>query len=523
VIDRLLLSLSRALLTGHRGQEHRVRGVLYRNAGILALLAAAIPWTTAWLPLGYLTALALLAGQRAYAYVRSWTFRRHVLEPTVAVLDPVIRKNSPSGQGLVCLSVPRDFRDREGADIVVRLPMDWTGDKTDMTRVATLLSQRLSADSLNAAWTLSGRKPMATFTPPAKPPDTVDFADMTAVADEMSADKVVMGTGTRGQVVTFDLAMESPHLLLAAASGAGKSELIAWIVGQFMRRGYGVVVFDAKFVSHMWLRRIPGVLYAAESEELHEGLLWLDSELLRRARFVSAGGNPDDLVPLVAVLEEMNAATNRLRAYWKNECGGKGMSPALTALGNLSAMGRELRIHIVMAGQSMTGKATAGVENRENFGGRALARATANQWRMLAPQIRPAPLKRGAPGRWHLVVGDTLKEFQAPFCDIKQQTPRLIQWATGGAPIPDVPAMMAGAVPVVTTTANEDVASSGVVTTSLRDFASSRGIELARLKNLRTVHSQTFPAPVAEGPNRTALYDPADLDLFLLARDSGVS
>lgn len=498
--------------------EHRVRTIVYRNAGILAMSAAVIPWTTRWMPAIYLMSVAMLIVGRAYGYVRNWTLRRHVIAPLTAVLDPVVRKNSPSGQGLVHVDIPRDFRDREGADIIVRVPMDWTADKADIERVSTIMRQRLAADELVATWTLAGRKPYGKFTMPAKPPAAVDFEAMAAATADMSDAQLLMGAGTRGQLVTFDLAMESPHLILGAGSGAGKSELLAWLVAQFMRRGYGVLVLDAKFVSHMWLRRIPGVLYAAEAEELHEALLWLDGELLRRSRFVASGGDPDTLTPLVAVLEEMNGATNRLRVYWKNECGGKGMSPALTALANLSAMGREMRVHILMAGQSATAKASGGAESRESFGARALARATANQWRMLAPQIKPAPLKKNKPGRWHLVIQDSLKEFQAPLCDIKNKAERLIEWATGGAPVPDVPAMVwgGGGGAIARTPSSEAPTPQGI---GLREYVEQYHpeIELATMIRWRERRSD-FPAPVATGERGRSLYDRTDLDLFVLAR-----
>lgn len=504
----------RFLIAGRPGQD-RVQRAIKINLGVLCLSAAAIHWTTRYLPLIYLSALALLAVQRTWAYVSTWTFRRHVLAPTVSVLDPVIRKHSPSGQGLIALDIPRDIRDNEDAMIVVHLPMDWTPEKADMARVSTLLCQRLSMDTLNAAWTLSGRKPHVTFGQPPKPPERVTFDEMVMAADMCADTCVVMGQGTRGQTVLFDLAIESPHALLAAGSGAGKSELLAWLAGQFMRRGYGIVVLDAKFTSHMWLRRVPGILYAAESEELHDTLLWLDEELLRRARFISAGGDPAALEPLVVIAEEMNGATNRLRSYWRGE-GGKGMSPALTALANLSAMGRELRIHILMAGQSMTANATGGAASRESFGARALARATSNQWKMLAPQIKPAPVKKTAPGRWHLVVGDSLKEFQAPFVDIKGQMPRLIEWATGAAQVLDVPALMTAAA----TTADARMPTSEVVAAegvSLRLFANEHGVSYQSLIDWRNRRTD-FPIEVGQGANRTKLYDQDHLKAFVTAR-----
>jgi hypothetical protein len=440
--------------------------------------------------------------------------RREVIEPLAISVARLVNARHVDGQGWRTVAIPMDIRTNRKAAVAIRLPVHWRGEDSERKALAKLVASRLAMDNLAMAIDMTGQNPVATFVAGSRPPDSVAFEDMATVA---TADtEVAVGQGPDVATVAMSLALESPHAAIAGGSGAGKSELLAFMVGQLMRRGYGVACLDAKFTSHMWLRRVPGVLYASESEELHEALVWLDAELLRRARFVSKGGNPGALVPIVAVLEEMNGASNRLRAYWREikATGDPMMSPALTALGNLSSMGRELRMHILMAGQSLTGKATAGAENRENFGARFLARATANQWKMLAPQIKPAPVKRQRAGRWHLVVGDRLAEFQAPFMDIKNHEPRLIEWATGGLPVPDVTAMMLSP----TTTANVENRRPEAVGVSLRDFAQARGIDLGKLKEWRRAHTSTFPEPTATGDNRTALYDSEALDFFVISR-----
>jgi hypothetical protein len=188
-----------------------------------------------------------------------------------------------------------------------------------------------------------------------------------------------------------------------------------------------------------------------------------------------------------------------------------------------------MRVHILMAGQSMTAKATGGPEGRESFGGRALARATTNQWRMLAPQIKPIPRTSEVPGRWHLVAGNTLKEFQAPFCDIKNQVNRLIEWATGWSRVPDVPAMMLGDAPVFQWGGgggeNAYIPSSEPPSpfgygklVSLRDWVQEKDdLELATVLRWRERRAD-FPKPAETGERGTHLYDTEDLDAFLLAR-----
>lgn len=482
-----------------------------------AVAAAAVlePRPTAWAA-SIVTTLAVPAVSNV---VRGHRFRVQVAEPVARTVAKVTKERVQHGRGHRAVDIPMDFRDNPEAKIVVRLPMDWVADKGDMARLVDAVSKKLALDEPVASWTLAGHQPFVTLSMPAKPPTEVTFLDMLPAADNCSDTELVMGVGPRSGLVSFSLKTESPHLAIAGGTGAGKSELLAWLVGQLMRRGYGVACLDAKFTSHMWLRRIPGVLYASEAEELHEALLWLDGELLRRARFVAAGGDPKTLQPMVVVLEEMNGATNRLRQYWATikGSGDPMMSPALTGLGNLSSMGRELMMHIFMAGQSLTGKATAGPENRENFGGRTLARATANQWRMLAPQIKPAPTKRQAPGRWHLVVGDSLREYQAPYVNIKDEESRLIGWATGGAPVVDVVAMMLGADRVVVDE-REETPWSEATTCTLPEYAASAGTPLKRLENWR---SQRPDFPASAGRRGQAnLYERADLDAFVAARVS---
>lgn len=497
-------------LSGHASTYQLWPG--WKRVAIVRLPLAISPLAT--VAMAICLATHPLATILAMAKVRG--HRRNVIEPLATAVAKVLATRHVRGHGHEWIDVPLDLRDDPDAVVAIKLPANWSGDPGERTRLAKVVAGRLAMEDVVATWNMAGAQPVATFTATARPADSVDFEDMTTMAT--AGDELAMGRGSKGRPVTFSLAMESPHLLLAAGTGAGKSELLAFLIGQLMRRGYGVAVLDAKYVSHMWARRVPGVLYASEDEELHEALIWLDGELLRRARFAAAGGSPDDLIPLVVVLEEMNGATNRLRAYWRTVRTSEDpmMSPALTGLGNLSAMGRELRVHILMAGQSLTAKATGGTENRENFGGRALARATANQWKMLAPQIRPAPVKRNRPGRWHLVVGDSIKEFQAPFMDIKGRPERLIEWATGGAPVPDVPAMMLSSeIPARADAVTPPPTTTGVPLSSY--VADRADITLAQIQKWRERY-RDFPTSIGQGERGVLLYEPADLDLFVAAR-----
>lgn len=480
------------------------------------VVAATAPEHAALLGLGTGT----LAAKELHKYLKVRQFRRQVVEPVAIGVSAVMRKGHVKGQGWRWVTVPVDFRDNGDAVVHVQLPLDWLSEDGDKKRLVDTVSARLNLEDMSASWHFEQGQAWVDLRVPPKPPKRVDFPAMWDAMDAADEVDVLLGLGARDKPVSFSLALDSPHLLIAGGSGAGKSELLAGIVGQMMRRGFGVVVLDAKFTSHMWLRKVPGVLYASEPEELHDALVWLDAELTRRARFVSSGGDPVELVPLVVLAEEMNGASNRLRSYWSSikGPGDPMMSPALTALVNLSSMGREMRMHVLMAGQSLTAKAVGGPENRENFGGRCFARATAAQWRMLAPQIKPAPVKRQQPGRWHIVVGDVVREYQAPFVNLKEQEPRLIEWSTGGQPIPDVVNMMlmggGGTTARPSNTTSEVVTPDGI---SLRQYADEAGLDLQRLTRWRERRSD-FPSEVSMGANRTKLYDRDHLRAYVRER-----
>jgi len=477
------------------------------------------PWSMAVVS----TLLVLLAIWRADRWRRVRTFRRQVVEPVAAGVSAVLKVDRIVGQGHRVVDIPRDFRDRDEAKIIVKLPHEWIGQEGDKTRLVQVVSSRINVEELDASWTFHGGHPHVTLSIPPKPPASVLLADVQAMAEAVEDTSIMLGIGARGKREDLSLIMESPHFLLAAASGAGKSEFLAFLVAQLMRRGFGIGVADAKFTSLMWLRRIPGVLYASESEDLHNFLIWLDQELLRRARIVSSSPDTEkaaaSLTPIAVILEEINGASNRLRSYWRSIRSNNDpiMSPALTALGNLANMGREMRVHVFMVGQSVTAKSTGGPEGRESFGARALARATAKQWAMLAPQIKPAPVKRNRPGRWHIVVGDTVREFQVPLCDIKNNEGerRLIQWATSGAPVPDLVAIMAGEEqPVRTENPRSEAAPPSV---SLSDYATARGVDKQWLRR-QIERRPEAPASCDTGPNNTRLYTWEALDAFVAQR-----
>ncbi|MDQ0578540.1 hypothetical protein [Streptomyces rishiriensis] len=139
---------------------------------------------------------------------------------------------------------------------------------------------------------------------------------------------------------------------------------------------------------------------------------------VRVADELGIDADPDAIGPrLLILLEEVNATMKQLARYWERtrESGDPKVSPAIDALNEILYMGRQVRMHVLLVAQSATARALGGPEVREQFATRILARYSMSAWRMLAPEIHPAPKPTKHVGRAQVVIGGTARETQVLF------------------------------------------------------------------------------------------------------------
>lgn len=491
------------------------------ESGLLALPDHVLgPLTDPWVHASTGMALSSLAARRLYFWHRGRVFRNEVLRPLEQALQGVLHTKDSLN-----MEIPGDISGNDSATAVISVPAGWIGDDGDRRRFVDVARDRLRNGALEARWGLYGSSPFVELYTPPQPPTSVsfEFAEADLVSSRETAP--MLGYGVGESIVTVSLELESPHILVNGPSGGGKSELVAGIVSQFLRKGYGLVVLDAKFNSHRWLREVSEVSYRAETEDLHTGLLWLEQELLRRARLTEE--EQERLDPLCVLLEEMNSATDRLRAHWSEikPPGAPQKSPALRALGALSAMGRELRMHVIMVAQNAESNATGGASTRANFGAVVMSgRSTRAQWRMLAKHVKVPPPMQARPGRWALVVGDSVTQFQGPFMDIKKGRKRLIEFVTSGNRIPDANLMMTQhGMPVDPwPEAVSSIEEPTVHMVTLSNFVAERdGLTLTQVQNWRA-RDKSFPESVGTGDKSAALYEEVELEKYVSSRRANV-
>lgn len=462
-------------------------GLAPYTAGLTLAEYVADPGWEWYAPTGLWAPLLGYGGYSGVKYVRGFRFERQYAKPIRNAVVGALRTR----EGIRVELSPGLVRGRdEDAVGHIFLPPAHPLPDGDRDNLLTLVRERLSNGELDARWKMEGKPRMEIFTP-AKPPSAIDWDTMMSHADTVSP---YLGHAA-GHAVSWHLGQDSAHLAIIGAGGSGKSELLAWVVAQFMRGGAGVVVLDPKYTSHRWLMNVPGVLYCSEAQMLHDTILWLDEELRRRGSVNRSASDDQAFARLVVVLEERNSLTTMLRELWRDiapQGRGQTRSPALTALDRLSSQGRSLGINVILAAQSHRQN---DIGPRDNFAASAIAgRMPDAAWRAFGAK-RPAVGTQ--PGRFGYVIGQSATVMQTAFPDLKHHAERLIEFATGGEQILDVQVMM-------TQHEMPPFPSSGAVSSdhdtpvyfTLREFAVQNDIPVTTLNNWRQRDTQ-FPEPAA--------------------------
>lgn len=411
-------------LAGWQRSSVRV-GVALILLGVALLLAPDLLLTTG---IGVML-LTLVWG--AYGVARGVSTRAHrtrYLWP----LHEALR--GPVGQAALrpeqWLHIPPGFKGDPGVELRIDLPAAFDGSGGLSEHVSSVVRNKLglAADAV-FSFRPEGNEPYVTVTEPVRPPARVTFDDIFPLLASSRDTAPIIGLAAGRRPVPVDLEADSPHILVSAGTGAGKSVLLRAILSQGLAKGGYGIVFDMKKVSHMWASNLGNCEYHRTAEAVHERLLSLQREVDRRnalvERYADIDGNTDhvDVGPRVWVMaEEMNVTISRLNKYWRSikEKGDPNTSPAVDALLDLLFMGRQIKVHVVSVAQMASARTLGGPEARENYATRCLARYSVNAWRMLCPELWPMPRKSKRLGRWQIVTAGVATETQVAFFTPRQ-------------------------------------------------------------------------------------------------------
>ncbi|NTW40264.1 MAG: FHA domain-containing protein, partial [Cellulomonadaceae bacterium] len=178
--------------------------------------------------------------------------------------------------------------------------------------------------------------------------------------------RATLGVGAGGQV-SVDLVTEGPHLLVAGTTGAGKSELLQSLVLALALRHppseLAVVLIDFKGGASLGrcrdLPHVVGEVTDLDPVEAGRALDGLRAELRRRERLLAAAGVPD--VDALRALHPEQAPPRLLVVVDELRALVEDLPDVLPSLVRLSAQGRSLGIHLVLATQRPAGAVSAQV------------------------------------------------------------------------------------------------------------------------------------------------------------------
>ena len=246
-------------------------------------------------------------------------------------------------------------------------------------------------------------------------PELVQLSDIPPAPNPST---VTLGLGPNGPV-TVHLDDESPHILVNAPTGEGKSTIARSIAVQRLALGDGVVFLDAKMHSHQWARDLaPLVHYADTHASIAGTLVNLGMELHRRNRVLSAvpfGQPAPHFDRIVIVFEETNATLTALKDM--DKALPQGSYRALEAFRDIMFMGRAVRMHGVAFAQLASYRSGLTADILENFGTKVLINASEKAWKWLVPECGRHRSTPQIKGRALVCRGSQVTETQLTLID----------------------------------------------------------------------------------------------------------
>jgi hypothetical protein len=253
-------------------------------------------------------------------------------------------------------------------------------------------------------------------------PALLTYADASERMWSLPEHEIFLGVDGEGAAITWDMGADSPHALISAGSGAGKSVTARSIATQALAKGATVVILDAKRHSHRWAKNLPGVHYACTMPEIGNALVSVAAELHRRNEVVEQWPGDVETAPvgprIVLIFEEMNATMDSLADLDKQQS--RGAYTCAQAHKDILFLGRAAKINEVAISQYAADRGVLSPALRENFGVRILIAHTWETWNALVPRAGRAggaPAAPTAKGRGYVVVKGKATETQLLLID----------------------------------------------------------------------------------------------------------
>lgn len=474
-----------------------------------SLFAYALPWAVTGATIGIL-------------HFRAWWPQRHVrrdfVYPIWTVLCKITGEKFNKRAAVRAIELPAEFGTegdhQEELSVRINLPLIPLDDGLKR-RIVLSAGERLGLSDPASSWVVRGTRAYVDLSPRTFPPRKLVFADVRSLWLEADPAKPLVGLAAGRKPVYADLDNEGPHIGVSAGTGAGKSTLLRLVLSRRMMDGSALVVCDYKVTSHPWAARIARedssrCLYVTDEEEIHEAILKVFGEFQRRRNILKTSPEAlEDFRRVDLLIEELNSLAMMLRKWWGHErkrlmaidkdefypvtC------PSVDAMAALVQMGRELRMHVHMAGQRLDASAISprdGGAVRESISNRFLAKYTRKAWAMLC-DVPYEAFPGGPRGIWTAVMTGSVVHFRVPWqtneeaYELVMRSPRPSGGLLSGSPVRrqvEAPVTLSEALPALSGCPSIDALRKAVQRAELKAVGKRGNADLFELEALRMLY-----------------------------------
>lgn len=363
---------------------------------------------------------AILGAYGSFSTWRAWLKRKHYQKyilPLHQSLHSLVGRPENINPNTY-IKLRRDWWSKDDSKLVISYSSKLSVSPAFREAFLDIIGQKLGTDQIEATWQSVGATPSVTIIQLPKPPEKVTFSHAEYDMRMATESTPILGYGRKKRIVSVNLDSDSPHIAVSGVPGTGKSVFVKSLMAQMLNKGNDIVLLDRKG-SHRWAKKNSKVKYCYLLDDIHNELVGLGK--LAFSRNMEAFESDDDFYDIGTrigiVFEDMNATLADLQSYWQSirENDEPMVSPAVSGYRNVLFVGRAAKMHVIAVAQLLSARAAGGTEARTNFDTRLLARAPANVWKMLAPEIKPIPARSRIKGRFYVVHADTATECQGIF------------------------------------------------------------------------------------------------------------
>lgn len=323
----------------------------------LAVLSAAVVLGVGW------------AGWTTWVRFRRWNHDRRVVTPLHSAAAALLQWPGHD-RPTQLVQVPLNYSDPD-AVVRIAIPDQWQGTDEQRYALTTLVERRLGGE-WDATWHLK-RSPLSVeLTPAPAPPRVAPFSAMRADIAASTEGQVVLGLGTRGEIIRHDFDAEAPHLGASIGTGGGKSTILRGIVAQVLHAGRrlpdGVdgpteaLVIDPKHVSLDCMEDVPGVRICTQIPDQWAAIHEFREMMEHRYEILRTNKNAVFRRRLL-ILEEQNTFAAKSYQYWSEIRTNKDPAkpPVFADIAMILFEGRQAMCNVVGVYQQMNARATGAV------------------------------------------------------------------------------------------------------------------------------------------------------------------